>query len=49
MRVQFVLRCTECTNENYIMTKNKKTHPGRMVVKKFCPKCNKQTMHREKK
>jgi len=49
MRVQFTLKCTECGNENYILTKNKKTHPERQEVKKFCKNCNKQTIHREKK
>lgn len=49
MRVQFVLKCTECGHENYTYTKNKKTTPGRMEVKKFCKNCNKQTIHKEKK
>jgi len=49
MRVEFVLRCTECNNENYYMSKNKTNHPDRMEVKKFCKKCNKQTAHKEKK
>jgi len=49
MRVQFVLKCTECSNENYNHTKNKKNHPGRMEINKYCPRCNKKTMHKEKK
>lgn len=49
MRVQFTLKCSECKEENYIMTKNKKTHPDRMEVKKYCPRCQKETIHREKK
>ena len=49
MRVQFTLKCTECGNENYILNKNKKAHPERMEVKKFCKNCNKQTLHKEKK
>ena len=49
MRVQFVLRCMECNDENYIYTKNKKTHPERVEVKKYCKRCNKQTMHKQKK
>ena len=49
MRVEFVLRCTECNHENYRYAKNKKTHPDRMEVKKFCKNCGKQTMHKEKK
>ncbi len=49
MRVQFTLRCETCKSENYIYTKNKQSHPGRMEVKKYCKRCNKQTMHKEKK
>ncbi len=43
------LVCIECKNENYITRKNKKIHPDRKELKKFCPKCNKSTLHREKK
>jgi len=49
MRDNLIYRCTECNNENYIGTKNKRNHPGRMEIKKYCPKCNKKTLHREKK
>lgn len=49
MRENIILKCAECGEENYINTKNKRTHPARMEVKKYCPKCNKKTTHREKK
>lgn len=49
MRVQFTLKCTECKSENYQHTKNKKTHPDRMEIKKYCPTCKKTTVHKEKK
>ena len=49
MRTQIILKCTECKEENYSTTRNKKLHPDRMDVKKYCPKCQKQTVHREKK
>lgn len=49
MRNTFALKCQECKNENYMMSKNKKTHPDRMDVKKYCPACQKHTSHREKK
>ena len=38
-----------CGNENYIGTRNKKKHPDKMVIKKYCPKCNQKTDHKEKK
>lgn len=48
-RENIILRCTECGDENYIGTKNKRTHPERREIKKYCPKCNKMTVHKEKK
>jgi large subunit ribosomal protein L33 len=30
-------------------SKNKKNHPDRMEIKKFCSRCNKMTIHKEKK
>lgn len=48
-RAGITLRCSECKNENYITTKNKKKHSERFEVKKFCPNCNKSTVHTEKK
>ena len=35
-RVQVVLACAECGDRNYTTTKNKKLHPERMEVKKYC-------------
>lgn len=49
MRERITLKCTVCGDENYINTRNKKLHTERMVVKKYCPKCNAKTEHREKK
>ena len=49
LRDNIILRCTECSNENYITTKNKRNHPEKFEIKKFCSKCNKMTVHKEKK
>lgn len=49
MRIQFTLRCTVCQHENYIAKKNKKLHPERLEIKKYCPTCNAKTIHKEKK
>ena len=49
MRDNIILKCTECGEENYINTKNKKSHPERVEFKKYCPRCNKKTVHKEKK
>lgn len=43
------LVCTVCKKENYDTPKNKKNHPEKLELNKFCPNCNKSTLHREKK
>jgi large subunit ribosomal protein L33 len=44
------LACTECKSRNYASTKNKKAGaPGRIELRKFCPKCGKHVAHREQK
>jgi large subunit ribosomal protein L33 len=48
-RANITLRCTECKNENYITEKNKRLHPNKFTTMKFCPHCNKMTLHEEKK
>ncbi|MDY0209821.1 MAG: 50S ribosomal protein L33 [Acholeplasma sp.] len=49
MRELVKLVCTECGEENYYTTKNKKTTPNRLEMKKYCPKSRTYTVHREKK
>lgn len=49
MRVSVTLACTECRSRNYAKTKNKRKHPERMELKKYCPRCNTHTVHRETK
>ena len=49
MRDSFILKCTVCGEENYLANKNKRLHPDRVEVKKYCPRCNKKTVHKEKK
>ena len=49
MRELVKLVCTECGDENYNTTKNKKLHTERMEVKKYCPRLRKYTIHKEKK
>ena len=48
-RDQVILKCTVCGEENYHTTRNKKTHPTKMEINKFCPVCRKMTLHKEKK
>ncbi|MCD4708223.1 50S ribosomal protein L33 [Candidatus Fermentibacteria bacterium] len=49
MRIIATLACTECKRRNYTTTKNKRTHPERMELKKYCRFCRKHTLHREGK
>jgi large subunit ribosomal protein L33 len=49
MRVNIALACTECRLRNYALTKNKRKHPDRMELKKYCARCNAHTVHRETK
>ncbi len=46
-RDRITLACGECKNRNYDTMKNKRLHPERVDYKKFCPHCNKHTMHKE--
>ncbi len=49
MREIITLRCTECKSKNYTTTKNKRKHPEKLELRKFCPKCRKYTLHKEAK
>jgi large subunit ribosomal protein L33 len=47
MRDQITLECTECKERNYTTTKNKRKHPGRVEFRKYCPRCDQHTPHKE--
>lgn len=49
MRVNVTLACTESGDRNYITTKNKRTQPERIELRKYCPRCKTHTLHRETK
>ena len=48
-RENITFKCSECGEENYIGTRNKRTHTEKMEIKKYCKRCNKVTLHKEKK
>jgi len=57
-RIIITLECTECrTNvaqrsagiSRYTTMKNRKNTPARLEIKKFCPNCNRHTIHKELK
>ncbi len=43
------LRCEICNEINYLTFKNKKNTTEKLKMKKFCKKCNKTTLHNERK
>ncbi|MDP8232879.1 MAG: 50S ribosomal protein L33 [Candidatus Zophobacter franzmannii] len=47
MRDIIILECQECKNRNYTTTKNKRKHPDRLELKKYCPTCRKHTNHKQ--
>ncbi|WP_010275295.1 50S ribosomal protein L33 [Paenibacillus senegalensis] len=47
MRVIVTLACTETGDRNYTTTKNKKTHPERLELRKYSPRLRRMTLHRE--
>jgi len=44
-----ILICSECLSRNYVTSKNKTNATERLELKKFCPRCNKHTLHKETK
>ena len=47
MQEVFTFECTLCKNRGYSSTKNKKTTPDKLSLKKFCKTCRKHTLHKE--
>ncbi len=49
MRDLIALSCTTCKRKNYYTTKNKRKHPEKVLIKKFCRFCRKHLDHKEAK
>ena len=49
MRELISIKCEECSNKNYYVTKNKRKHADKLEVKKFCKHDRKHTNHKEAK
>ena len=49
MRVKVILACPDCKERNYTSKKNKKNDPDRVELKKYCPRCDAHTLHKETK
>jgi large subunit ribosomal protein L33 len=48
-RDKVILECTDCKSRNYFTTKNKRKHPERMEIRKFCSRCRSYKAHKETK
>jgi large subunit ribosomal protein L33 len=47
VRPKITMACVDCKDRNYITKKNRRNNPDRLELAKFCPRCTKQTTHRE--
>jgi len=47
VREQIILACNECKQRNYTSMKDKRKHPDRIELKKYCPFCRAHTLHKE--
>jgi ribosomal protein S18 len=56
-RILITLECTECRSNlnkrspgvsRYLTQKNRRNNPERLELKKYCPHCNKPTIHKQK-
>ncbi|MDO5024960.1 MAG: 50S ribosomal protein L33 [Trueperella sp.] len=47
VRPKITLACEVCKERNYITKKNRRNTPDRLEMKKYCPRCNQSTVHRE--
>ena len=48
-RQRKTLVCQECKEENYVTEKNVKNTTDRLELSKYCKRCQKHTVHKEKK
>jgi len=48
-RVRIALACEECGARNYHTTRARKAGQERLQLKKYCPACQKHTVHKESK
>jgi len=56
VRILITLECIDCRSNNnkrspgvsrYLTKKNRRNTPERIQLKKYCPNCNSQTLHKE--
>lgn len=48
-RAKVTFKCSICGEKNYRNDKNKHNTPERLELNKYCPRCQKHTIHKEEK
>ena len=46
-RVLITLACSDCRERTYTTEKNRRNDPGRLELRKYCPRCRGTRVHRE--
>ncbi|MDY0178205.1 MAG: 50S ribosomal protein L33 [Bacilli bacterium] len=49
MREKVLLICSVCLSRNYVTTVKKVGQSERLEIKKYCPHCDKHTIHKQSK
>lgn len=49
VRIKILLECTGCKRRNYATEKNKRNITGKLELRKYCPWCDRHTVHKEVK
>jgi large subunit ribosomal protein L33 len=49
MRELISFECTACKRKNYYQDKNKRKHPEKLLLSKYCRFCRKHVEHKESK
>nr|WP_277605511.1 50S ribosomal protein L33 [Glycomyces sp. L485] len=47
VRPKITMACVECKERNYVTKKNRRNHPDRLELKKYCPRCKTSRAHKE--
>jgi large subunit ribosomal protein L33 len=42
-----ILQCSKCKERNYNTTRNRKSEPEKLSLKKYCNTCRKSNLHKE--
>jgi len=48
-RLKLGLKCPSCGEKNYSTTKNKQNTADKLSLNKYCPRCQKHSLHKEVK